>query len=129
MVSVGAHDANGQRAEFSPDAEWVDLTAPGTDVVSLFLDGMVRFSDRADTEAPPDSRFDGFASWSGTSFAAAAVTGAIARRIGSGMTGRGALDDLMQQPAANSEGIWRFRATNALAVTKGLQTTTGGYGA
>ncbi|MQA93933.1 MAG: S8 family serine peptidase [Streptosporangiales bacterium] len=75
VIAVGALDAAGRPAAFTNRGRWVDTYAPGTDVTSTFLtfDGprpAVRGID-------PDA-FDGYAIWSGTSFAAAAISGAIA---------------------------------------------------
>lgn len=58
-----------QRAEFSNHGYWVDACAVGADVVGPFLDEI----------SPGGERFDGFARWSGTSFAAPHVAGAIAQ--------------------------------------------------
>jgi len=62
-VAVGAGRATNtgvfKPAKFSPTAKWVDLMAPGEDVYSTY-------------------RASGYATWKGTSFAAAAVSGAIA---------------------------------------------------
>jgi subtilisin family serine protease len=78
VVAVGAADGKGTPADFTPaDVEWIDVLAPGVDAVSTFLDGTVDVG-------PPgkvDRRvFHGFAEWSGTSFSAALVSGAIASR-------------------------------------------------
>jgi membrane-anchored mycosin MYCP len=91
VVAVGAHDANGHRAGFSPKLPWIDLSAPGVDVVSTYLNGTV-ITDKA-------SSFAGYASWSGTSFAAATVTGAIAANIKPGRTARQSLQLLLDTPA------------------------------
>ncbi len=73
VVAVGATDDAGEEAPFSPrGVPWVDVLAPGVDRVSTYLRGDVSF-DGGDTE-----KFDGLASWSGTSFAAASVSGVIA---------------------------------------------------
>jgi subtilisin family serine protease len=75
VVAVGATDEAGEVASFSPKGvPWVDVLAPGTDRVSTYLDGTVSF-DNDKTE-----EFTGLASWSGTSFAAASVSGVIAAR-------------------------------------------------
>ncbi|WP_260615393.1 S8 family serine peptidase [Microbispora sp. KK1-11] len=63
VVAVGALDGDA-RAGFSAYGPWVDVWAPGVGLVSSFLD----YGD-----------FHGYAAWSGTSFAAAVVTGALAR--------------------------------------------------
>ena len=49
-------------AEFSPRQPWVDLLAPGEDVRSLY-------------------KASGYATWNGTSFSAAAVSGAVAHLV------------------------------------------------
>jgi membrane-anchored mycosin MYCP len=62
-VAVGAGQVESTEAfkpaGFSPDAKWVELMAPGEDIWSTY-------------------RSSGYATWNGTSFAAAAVSGAIA---------------------------------------------------
>ncbi|MDQ1535677.1 MAG: rane-anchored mycosin [Actinomycetota bacterium] len=73
VVAVGAADGD-HRASFSPDAPWVDAVAPGVDVVSTVI--------------PKGSGGSLFAAWSGTSFAAAAVSGAIAARTALGKDAR-----------------------------------------
>ncbi|HEY3681923.1 MAG TPA: S8/S53 family peptidase [Streptosporangiaceae bacterium] len=67
VIGVAALDGDG-RAAFSNHGPWVDACAPGVDVTSAFLtfDG--------------DPGFAGYARWSGTSFAAPAVAGAVADR-------------------------------------------------
>ena len=75
VVAVGATDNAGKTAPFSPeDVPWVDVLAPGVDRVSTYLSGTVSF-DGGGTDS-----FEGLARWSGTSFAAASVSGAIAAR-------------------------------------------------
>lgn len=101
VVAVGAADAGGKRAAFSPDAPWVDLHAPGVKLRSTFLDQATL--PGKDEPVP----FGGFACWSGTSFAAAVVSGAIAAGADPGrVTGRAALNDmvrfLQKQPAGTS---------------------------
>lgn len=73
VVAVGALDGN-ERAGFSNFGPWVDACAPGADVTSTFFD----FDDAA-VEGFPAQHFRGWATWSGTSFAAPLVAGAIAR--------------------------------------------------
>lgn len=71
VVAVGAVDAAGKRADFSPNLPWVGYTALGVDVEGVYVDGLV--------ELPLETtEFTGFATWSGTSFAAANLTGAVA---------------------------------------------------
>ncbi|MEU6742990.1 S8 family peptidase [Streptosporangium sandarakinum] len=64
VIAVGALDAAGRdRAPFSAHGPWVDACAPGEWLTSSFLE---------------HGAFHGYARWSGTSFAAAVVSGAIA---------------------------------------------------
>ena len=76
VVAVGAARVRGGgRAAFSPDQPWVDALACGVDLVSTYLIGSV-------SESPGSAvRFEGYAQWSGTSFAAALVSGAIAAGV------------------------------------------------
>jgi len=75
VIAVGALDGNGMRAPFSNYGWWVDACARGVDVLSTFV-------DFAETAAPSGGRapqsFNGWATWSGTSFAAPKVAGEIA---------------------------------------------------
>ncbi|MFB4301986.1 S8 family serine peptidase [Actinomadura sp. NTSP31] len=74
VVGVAALDGD-DRAWFSNYGWWVDACAPGVDVASthVWFDGPRPSSGGGD----PD-RFEGYATWSGTSFAAPAVAGRIA---------------------------------------------------
>ncbi|MEV5826199.1 S8/S53 family peptidase [Spirillospora sp. NPDC052242] len=74
VIGVAALDGD-DRAWFSNYGWWVDAAAPGVDVASSFVryDGPRPPADGTD----PD-RFDGFATWSGTSFATPMVAGLIA---------------------------------------------------
>jgi Subtilase family len=82
VVGVGALAGNGP-APFSNYGPWVDACAPGVDVVSTFFDESGGALPQVELAPPPWSstpipaRFPGFARWSGTSFAAPAVAGAI----------------------------------------------------
>ncbi len=103
VVAVGAADSSGDRAPFSPNLPWVDVTAPGVDVQSTYLDGEVCLdpagqdtsegTSTTKTDAPRTAKFNGTARWSGTSFAAANVSGAIAAGTRPGRrTARAALE-------------------------------------
>jgi hypothetical protein len=104
VVAVGASDGNGHRAQFSPDLPWVNFLAPGVGVESTYLTGRIRAGSKdVHTDATGDG-FTGWANWSGTSFAAATVSGAIAARIKPGRrTAREALDDLHNRPPAGPD--------------------------
>jgi hypothetical protein len=104
VVAVGASDGNGHRAQFSPDLPWVNFLAPGVGVESTYLTGRIRAGSKdAHTDATSDG-FTGWANWSGTSFAAASVSGAIAARIKPGhRTAREALDDLHNRRPAGPD--------------------------
>ena len=78
VVSVGAIGPYGP-ARFSNYGDWVRACAPGVDVVSSFFaafDGLEVPSGGRDID-----RFRDWAVWSGTSFAAPAVIGALVREM------------------------------------------------
>jgi subtilisin family serine protease len=72
VVAVGAAMGPNyrRRAPFSPNAPWVNVLAPGVDVVSILPEGV----------GEPLIPATGYAQWSGTSFSAAEITGAVAER-------------------------------------------------
>lgn len=80
VVAVGALTADGSGpAPFTNHGPWVDSWAPGEGVTSSF----VTFDGPGGPDGPdgPDSdRFTGFATWSGTSFAAPRVAADVAHR-------------------------------------------------
>jgi hypothetical protein len=81
VVAVGAADDNGEPAKFTPaDAPWVDLWSNGVKVSSAFATGVRQAAQNAQPaqNAPAPTEFQGYAEWSGSSFAAALVSGAIA---------------------------------------------------
>jgi len=92
VLAVGALDG-GVAADFNPrgaggegTAPWIDVFAPGVNTVSTYLgDGggeKVLVRDIAGNEELDE--FAGWASWSGTSFAAGEVTGAVAALLARG---------------------------------------------
>jgi subtilisin family serine protease len=114
-VAVGAiWSENSQyfRASFSPDAQWVNLVAPGVNVNSTYLKGKVQIYQLPGLAPPPATLVDfpGFAIWSGTSVSAAAVSGEIARLMApGGMTPRQALDELLaRKPSSANGAIGRY---------------------
>jgi membrane-anchored mycosin MYCP len=72
VVAVGAVDEDGKPAAFSPDLPWVNRHARGVDEVSSYVSEKVKLDEGEEQE------FYGWARWSGTSFAAANLTGEIA---------------------------------------------------
>jgi subtilisin family serine protease len=99
VLAVGALDGAGNYAPFNPvdgtdetrPAPWIDVFAPGVELVSTYLDETgdqevrVPITGTKPVEYETVS-FEGYANWSGTSFASAYVTGLVADRIAGGMT-------------------------------------------
>lgn len=97
VVGVAALDG-GERAWFSNHGWWVDACAEGTEVTSSFVhfDGPRPPADGAD----PDD-FRGYATWSGTSFAAPLVAGRIAGLAAAEGIGAADAADRVLDPEAN----------------------------
>lgn len=90
VLAVGSIHADGTRSCFSNRGDWVDTVAVGEDVVSVFPATEVHYPDLpaggpvactpvGAMAAHPVDFAKGYAAWSGTSFAAARVSGALAR--------------------------------------------------
>jgi hypothetical protein len=112
VVAVGAVDTEGKRAWFSPPgreeaehAPWVDHTEVGVQVQSTYVEGKVRAEklvrDRETNsveiiEVVTEPFAPAWATWDGTSFAAATFSGKLAARIHPGRVGaRAALTQLL----------------------------------
>src|SRR5579863_2369908 len=97
VIAVGATDGD-SLASFSPRTPWVNLTAPGVDVESTYLTGEVKLATPT-SQGNSTQKFSGTAYWDGTSFAAAAVSGALAATIRPGWPDpRQALESIYASP-------------------------------
>lgn len=102
VLAVGALDGD-EPAEFNPrsgtdesePAPWIDVFAQGVDVTSTYLGepgGEQVLMPAGDGERGRAVRFDGWATWTGTSFAAAEITGIVAAEIATGKTPQEAVE-------------------------------------
>lgn len=96
VIGVGAIDDDGDPAPFTNYGPWVRACAPGVDVTSIFFEDFDG-GEPSVAGADPDA-FAGWATWSGTSFAAPRVVGALARHAG----GPDGLADAVEQLIAGA---------------------------
>lgn len=95
VVAVAGLDPNGLPSTWSSRGSWVTCSTIGQGVATTYVigteDGPLIGDPDPDTFGP-----DSWAVWTGTSFAAPQITGAVARRCHEGgLTPRQALDDLL----------------------------------
>lgn len=95
VVAVAALDPEGAGAPWSSHGDWVTCSAIGEGVVSTYVIG-TEDGDLIDDPNPDTYGENAWATWSGTSFAAPQVTGAIVRICGeTGLSPRHALANLL----------------------------------
>lgn len=98
VIGVGALGPDGP-APFTNYGEWVDACAPGVDLVSAFFAAFDGPQPTVNTMDPDN--FSGWATWSGTSFAAPVVVAALAREMVLGnCTAQQAVERLIHVPHA-----------------------------
>jgi subtilisin family serine protease len=99
VVAVASLDKAGKPSEFSSRGWWVDVSTEGEGVVSTFVDGTEEPIGRRKPSSWTGRR--PIALWSGTSFAAPTVTGAVAAELAK-MRGRPATKNATARQAFES---------------------------
>jgi subtilisin family serine protease len=103
VLAVAAYDSRGGQprpAKFSNHGTWVDVCAPGVDVVSTFA--------TFEQGGTPGVTFKGFARWSGTSFAAPQVAALLAQRVREGVSPREAVAWLLDDACHFEPALARY---------------------
>jgi hypothetical protein len=93
VIAVGALDAYGNAAPFTNYGPWVQACTNGADLESIFFEGFN--GAEPPTDLGDDDHFEGWATWSGTSFAAPRVVAALARRLQDGTHPADAVEELI----------------------------------
>jgi subtilisin family serine protease len=102
VIAVGALATDWRsRAGFSNHGQWVDVYAPGTNLVNAYTEG--EYECQVRPYKGTHRRFTGLAEWSGTSFSTPIVTGLIAARMSrTHETARDAASSLLQLARAQA---------------------------
>jgi membrane-anchored mycosin MYCP len=105
VVAVGADGA-----PFSAKGPWITVLAPGSDLESTYLSGPVSVWEDPDGDGPApatrhDKIFQGYARWSGTSFAAAVVSAMIAEQTVPGRVSAAEVAARLLAPAAEGKPV------------------------
>jgi hypothetical protein len=102
VIGVGALGGDWRgRATFSNFGSWVDVYAPGRDLINAYATGT--YTCHVYPYAGEERKFYGMAKWSGTSFSTPIVTGLIASRISStGETPRQAAAAMLAEARAQA---------------------------
>lgn len=100
VVSVGALDQDGWPAEYTNYGRWVRACTVGTDVVSIFFEGF-NGAEPSVGGVDIDDFKEGWARWSGTSFAAPRVAAALALELADGKTAAQAVKNLIDNDQAD----------------------------
>ncbi len=96
VIGVAAITANGDRTGFSNYGPWVNVSAPGVNISSCYVE---HFEDEPLT---------GWAQWSGTSFAAPVVAAQLAARVKAGLSPKTAVAQFLAElDPAGEPGLGR----------------------
>jgi hypothetical protein len=103
VIGVGALGGDWRgRATFSNFGSWVDVYAPGRDLINAYATGTYQCHVYPYADDPP-RKFYGMAKWSGTSFSTPIVTGLIASRMSrTGETARQAAAAVLAEARAQA---------------------------
>lgn len=125
VIAVGAVDNRGAtpvKAPFSNFGDWVDCCAPGVEIRSTYVTG--EWALNAPGDDGSIERLNGWACWSGTSFATPHVTAAIAARMkGTNLTPRQAAYDVLAQANTHVPGLGFYIAPEVDLNCPGCETS------